>query len=140
MADIESTHRLTLAGAQRMLEGARRKAEEMKVPQCIIIVDAGGHMLAMCRMDGAFVFSIDTAFRKAQTAALYREPTGNIADGIDLRLAIATDGKRINLPGGLPIIVDGHCVGGIGVGSGTGAEDREVGNAGLAALAGAKRF
>jgi uncharacterized protein GlcG (DUF336 family) len=140
MSDTTPTLRLTLAGAQRILEAARRKAEDIGVPECIVVVDAGGHMLAMCRMDGAFVFSIDTALRKAQTAAIYREPTGNIAEGIDLRLAVATEGKRINLPGGLPIIVEGQCVGGIGVGSGTGAEDREVGNAGLAALAGAKRF
>jgi uncharacterized protein GlcG (DUF336 family) len=140
MPDTAQTLRLTLDGAQRVLEAARKKAADMKVPQCICVVDAGGHLLAMCRMDGAFVYSIDTALRKAQTAAIYREPTGNIQEGIDLRLAIATEGKRINLPGGLPIIVEGQCIGGIGVGSGTGAEDREVGNAGLAALAGAKRF
>ena len=60
--------------------------------------------------------------------------------GIDLKLAIATQGKRINLPGGLPIIVDGHVIGGIGVGSGTGEQDKQVANAALAALPGAKRF
>ena len=43
--------------------------------------------------------------------------------GIDIKLAIATQGKRINLPGGLPVIVDGHVIGGIGVGSGTGEQD-----------------
>ena len=68
------------------------------------------------------------------------EPTGNIAAGIDLKLAIATQGKRINLPGGLPIIIDGHVVGGIGVGSGTGEQDRIVAEAALGALAGTKRF
>jgi len=57
-----------------------------------------------------------------------------------LKLAIATQGKRINLPGGLPIIVDGHVIGGIGVGSGTGEQDRQVANAALAALPGARRF
>ena len=56
------------------------------------------------------------------------------------RLAIATQGKRINLPGGLPIIVDGIVIGGIGVGSGTGAQDLEVAKSGIAALADAKRF
>jgi uncharacterized protein GlcG (DUF336 family) len=77
---------------------------------------------------------------KAMTAASYGEPTGNIAAGIDLKLAIATQGKRINLPGGLPIIVDGHVIGGIGVGSGTGEQDRIVAAAALAAFPGAKRF
>ena len=67
-------------------------------------------------------------------------PTGDIPAGIDIKLAIATQGKRVNLPGGLPIIVDGHVVGGIGVGSGTGEEDRQVANAALGAFAGAKTF
>jgi uncharacterized protein GlcG (DUF336 family) len=52
---------------------------------------------------------------KAMTAASYGVPTGEIAAGIDIKLAIATQGKRINLPGGLPVIVDGHVIGGIGV-------------------------
>ena len=62
-------------------------------------------------MDGAFSQSIDTSLMKAMTAASYGIPTGDIAAGIDLKLAIATQGKRINLPGGLPIIVDGHVIG-----------------------------
>ena len=56
------------------------------------------------------------------------------------KLAIATEGKRINLPGGLPIIVDGHLIGGIGVGSGSGAQDLEVAKVGIAALAGTQSF
>jgi hypothetical protein len=50
------------------------------------------------------------------------------------------DPRQANLPGGLPIIVDGHVVGGIGVGLGTGEQDREVANAALAAIPGARRF
>jgi len=140
MADTAASLKLTSDGAMRILEAARAKAKQMGVPQCITVVDPGGHLLAFVRMDGAFVQSVATSLRKAQTAAAYSEPTGNIAEGIDLRLAIATEGKRINLPGGLPIIVDGHTVGGIGVGSGTGAQDLEVAKAGIAALAGARRF
>ncbi len=140
MADTAPSLKLTIAGAMKILQAAMAKAESMGVPQCISIVDPGGHLLAFARMNGAFVQSIDTSLRKAMTAASYSEPTGTIAEGIDLRLAIATQGKRINLPGGLPIIVDGHTIGGIGVGSGTGAQDREVAKAGLAALEGARRF
>ena len=124
----------------KLLDAAIAKAREMKVPECICIVDAGGHLLALARMDGAFALSIDTALRKAQTAASYGIPTGGIAAGIDIKLAIATEGKRVNLPGGLPVIVDGHVVGAIGVGSGTGEQDREVAAAALGAIAGAKRF
>ena len=108
--------------------------------QCISIVDAGGNLLAFARMDGAFVLSIKSSLVKALTAASYGEPTGNIPAGIDLKLAIATQGKRVNLPGGLPIIVDGHVIGGIGVGSGTGEQDRIVAEAALGALAGTRRF
>jgi uncharacterized protein GlcG (DUF336 family) len=71
---------------------------------------------------------------KALTAASYGKPTGDIPAGMDLKLAIGTQGKRINLPGGLPIIVDGHLLGGIGVGSGSGEQDREVATAALQAL------
>ena len=140
MAETSPALRLTNDGAMKILDAAMAKAAEMGVPQCISVVDAGGHLLAFSRMDGAFVLSIDSSLMKAMTAASYGEPTGHIPEGVDLKLAIATQGKRVNLPGGLPIVVDGHLVGGIGVGSGAGHEDLEVANAGLAALPGTKRF
>ncbi|MDB5599028.1 MAG: ATP/cobalamin adenosyltransferase [Xanthobacteraceae bacterium] len=140
MTDTTASLKLTHEGAMRLLNAAIAKAKDMAVPQCISIVDAGGHLLALTRMDGAFALSIETSLKKAMTAASYGEPTGNIAAGIDIKLAIATEGKRINLPGGLPIIVDGHLIGGIGVGSGTGEQDRQVANAALATLKGAKQF
>jgi uncharacterized protein GlcG (DUF336 family) len=74
----------------KLVQAAMAKASEMNVPQCICVVDAGGHLLAFARMDGAFALSVDTALRKAQTAASYGGPTGDIAAGIDLKLAIAT--------------------------------------------------
>ena len=124
----------------RLLQAGIAKAKEMNVPECISVVDTGGHLLAFARMDGAFTQSMDTSLMKAMTAASYGVPTGDIGAGIDIKLAIATQGKRINLPGGLPVIVDGHVIGGIGVGSGTGEEDRQVANAALAAFPGAKTF
>ena len=140
MADTAPTLRLTHEGALNTLNAAMAKATAMGVPQCIAIVDAGGHMLAFVRMDGAFALSLDTALRKAQTAAAYGIPTGGIEAGVDIKLAIATDGKRINLPGGLPVIIDGAICGAIGVGSGTGAQDLEVAKAGLKAIAGTQSF
>ncbi len=114
------------------------KADAMAVPQCIAIVDNGGNLLAFARMDGAKPLSVDSATRKAISAASSRAPTGGMAEGLDIRLAIATQGKLLNVKGGLPIVVDGHTIGGIGVGSGTGDQDLEVAKAGVAALAGAK--
>ncbi|MBM3487765.1 MAG: heme-binding protein [Alphaproteobacteria bacterium] len=140
MPDVKPFLRLSHEGALKMLNAAVAKATAMKVPQCICIVDNGGHLLAFVRMDGGNIQSFDTAFRKAQTSAANGQPSGGIEAGVDMKLAVATEGKRINLPGGLPIIVDGHVIGGLGVGSGTGAEDLEVANAGIAALAGAKAF
>jgi uncharacterized protein GlcG (DUF336 family) len=134
------TRALSYAGAERLLSAAIAKATEMKVPECISIVDAGGHLLAFARMDGAFSLSMDTSLMKAKTAASYGEPTGNILAGVDIKLAIATQGQRINLPGGMPIIIEGRVVGAIGVGSGTGEEDRQVAIAALKALPGAKQF
>jgi glc operon protein GlcG len=134
------TRILSYEGAETMLAAAIAKAAEMKVPQCISIVDAGGHLLAFARMDGAFAMSMQTSLMKAKTAASYGGPTGNILAGIDIKLAIATQGERINLPGGLPVIIDGRVVGAIGVGSGTGEQDREVAKAALKVVPGASQF
>ena len=140
MPDTEQSLKLTSNGAMKILQAAMEKAGAMGVPQCITIVDSGGHMLAFCRMDGAYVLSNDSSMKKAQTAAIYGQLTGQMDDNVAIKLALATDGKRINLPGGVPIIVDGHVIGGIGVGSGTGAQDLEVAKAGIAALDGAQSF
>ena len=98
MPDTTPSLKLTFDGAHKLLHAAIAKAREMNVPQCICVVDSGGHLLTMARMDGAVALSVDTALRKAQTAAAYGVPTGEIAAGIDLKLAIATEGRRINLP------------------------------------------
>ena len=140
MTETAPSLRLTSEGAMKMLQAAMAKANAMGVPQCITIVDTGGNMLAFSRMDGAFVLSIDSSMVKAMTAASYGEPTGQIPEGVDIKLAIATGGKRVNLPGGLPIVVDGHVLGGIGVGSGQGHEDLEVARAAIAVVPGAKQF
>jgi uncharacterized protein GlcG (DUF336 family) len=140
MADTAPALKLTIDGAMKLLNAAMAKAREMSVPQCIAVVDAGGHLLAFARMDGAFALSVETALRKAQTAASYGIPTGDIAAGLDIKLAIATEGKRVNLLGGIPIIVDGHVIGAIGIGSGTGEQDKEIAKAAVATFPGAKRF
>jgi glc operon protein GlcG len=140
MVDTVVTMKLTYGGASKLLQAAVAKATDMNVPQCISIVDAGGHLLTCARMDGAFTMSLETSLMKAMTAAAYGKPTGGIAPGIDLKLAIGTKGKRINLQGGLPIIVDGHLIGGIGVGSGSSEQDHEVAAAALKVLQNAQQF
>lgn len=135
--DVEKHLRLTQAGAMKIVEAAVRHAVEMGKPQCIAVVDEGGHLLAFTRMDGGKRLSIESSIRKASTAASSRAPTGGIQGELEFRLAHATSGQLVNLKGGLPIIVDGITIGGIGVGSQTGDEDLEVAKAGLRAIAGA---
>jgi len=140
MTDTVPARRLTFDGAQKIIRAATAKATSMGRPQCISVVDAGGQLIAFARMEGAYAQAFDTSLRKAQTAAAYGKETGGIAEGLDLRLAIATEGKRVNLLGGVPVIVDGLVAGAVGVGSGTGEQDREVARAGVAAIEGAQRF
>jgi glc operon protein GlcG len=141
MTNFTTPHlKLTHAGALQLLAAAVARATEMQQPQCIAVVDDGCNLLAFVRMDGAKVLSETSALAKARTAASSRVPTGKTAADLETRLALATGGQVTNLKGGLPIVVDGHVIGGIGVGSGTGDQDTEVANAALAGLPGAATF
>jgi glc operon protein GlcG len=132
---IRASLKLSHAGALAILNAAIEAAQSMGVPQCIAIVDEGCTLLAFARMDGARVLSIESATNKAMTAASIGRATGQPSSDKALSLALATSGRMTNLMGGLPLIVEGQIVGGIGVGSGTGEQDLEVAKAGVAALA-----
>ena len=131
--------RLDLADAGVLLAGARAKAAEIGVPMCIAITDEGGNLVAFERMDGGKVTSITIAIDKAFTAAGAKKATheygelsqpGMPAYGI----AAAIGGRLMVGGGGLPVVVEGDVVGGIGVSSGTPMQDREVAEAGIAAF------
>ncbi|GAB4066521.1 heme-binding protein [Ancylobacter sonchi] len=126
--------KLTHDGALKALHGALAKATELGVPQNITIVDEGGNLLAYIRMDGAKLLSRETSMSKAVTAASHRQPSSRLNPKDEVKLSLAAGQRLTNLEGGLPIIIDGQCVGAIGVGSGKGAEDVEVARAGLAAI------
>lgn len=126
--------KLTHEGALKMLTAAVAKATEMGVPQNINIVDEGGNLLAFVRMDGAKLLSRETSLSKAITAASHRQPSSRLDPKNEIKLGLAAGQRLTNLEGGLPIFIDGHCIGAIGVGSGKGAEDVEVARAGLAAI------
>lgn len=140
MSFVISHLKLTHAGALALLSAAVEKATEMNQPQCIAVVDDGCNLLAYVRMDGAKILSDQSAIRKARTAVSGRAPTGHASQEVELKLAIATNGEMINLKGGLPVIVDGKVIGGIGVGSGTGDQDVEVANFALSRFTGAHVF
>jgi glc operon protein GlcG len=125
---------LTHEGVLKMLSTAVQKATDMGQPQCIVIVDASGEVSGEIRMAGAKFLARKSARSKAITAASIRAPSTNIPDQFHVKIAFASQGDITSLPGGLPIIVDGQCIGGIGVGSGSGDQDIEVANAALAAI------
>ena len=138
MTATSSHLRLTHDGALEVLQAAMQRAAALAVPQCIAVVDDSGNLLAFVRMDGAKFLSIQTAQRKALTAADRRSASGGLEAGHDLRLGLVTEGRLTNLKGGLPIIVSGQVLGAVGVSSGSGEEDLEVAKAGVAVIPGAK--
>ncbi len=125
---------LSHSGVMTALAAAVAKAEEIEVPQNVVIVDQSGETLTVFRMDGAKFTSMKTARAKAITAASINGPTGQMAPDFAITAAIATEGDVINLKGGLPIRFDGLLAGGIGIGSGTGDQDIIVAQAALAAI------
>ncbi len=128
------TKKLTHMGALALLDAAVEKASLMRVPQCIIVVDVSGEVLASVRMDGAKFLSLRTALAKARTAASSNNATGALGNEAAMAASISSKGGMTLLKGGLPIRFNGKLVGGIGVGSGTGDEDVEVARAALSAI------
>ena len=116
------------------LQAAAAKAREIGTPQCIAVVDRGGHLLAFLRMDGAKVMSQYFATQKAVTAASSAAPSGELTEPLAARLATATQGRFTNLRGGLPILVESQVIGAIGVGYGSAEQDLIVARAGIDAL------
>jgi uncharacterized protein GlcG (DUF336 family) len=128
--------RLDLDDARILLEGARAGAEEIGVPMCIAIVDESGNLIAFERMEGGKVTSTTIAIDKAYTAAAAKRATheyGQVSQpgGPTYGINSAIGGRLMVVGGGLPIVVDGAVVGGIGVSSGTPSQDQQVAQAGL---------
>ena len=131
---VRPSPRLTDRAVTTMLQAAIDAATAMQQPQCIAIVDASGVVLVQFRMDGAKFLSLRSALSKAETAASINAPSHRIPPEVAGAIAAATGGSVTALPGGLPIRVNGHLVGGIGVGSGSGAQDVAVATAALRAI------
>ncbi len=131
-----SIKRLSLSDAKHLIDGAKKKAQEIGVPMCIAIADESGNLIAFDRMDGGKVTSITIAQDKAFTAAAARKATheyneacipGNLVFGIHTALG----GRLCVVGGGLPVVVDGEVVGGIGLSSGTPQQDMQCAQAGV---------
>ncbi|NKN39132.1 heme-binding protein [Agrobacterium sp. a22-2] len=128
--------RLDQSDAQLLIAGARAKAVEIGVPMCIAITDESGQLIAFERMDGGKVTSTTIAIDKAFTAAAARKATHEYGEASQpgkpaFGIHSAISGRLMIVGGGLPVIVDGDVVGGIGLSSGTPAQDMQCAQAGL---------
>ena len=129
-------NRLDIADAFVLIEGARAKAAEIGVPMCIAVTDESGNLIAFERMDGGKITSIQLAIDKSFTATGIRKSTHALGEvnqpGMPAHgIASTLGGRMVVVAGGLPVLADGEVVGGIGVSSGSPAQDLEVAQAGL---------
>lgn len=132
MTFVETTARLTDDGLSAMLIAAVGAAKAMGQPQCIVIVDQSGVLLASFRMVGSRYLSLKSAAAKARTAASIGRPSDSVPEAVRPAIAAATGVAMAGLRGGLPIRVGGVLFGGIGCGSGE--QDEVVARAAPAAI------
>jgi uncharacterized protein GlcG (DUF336 family) len=130
---------LTLDNAKRMLAAAEAKAEDFGLAYNIAVVDAGGHLLAFARQDGALIGSIDLAIDKATTARIFDKKTSDLArlsqPGTPLYGIQETNAGRIVVfGGGIPVTLNGRIVGAVGASAGTVEQDVAVAEAAIAGL------
>jgi glc operon protein GlcG len=125
---------LTAEDAGRIVDAARRLADARHWRVTIAVVDDGGYLLRLERLDGAGLQSPEVATQKARSAALSRLPTKRLEELARERPGMLRFPDRLPIQGGLPIMHEGECVGGIGVSGVQSAEDEEIAAAGLGAL------
>ena len=130
---------ITTEEARRVIAAGEARAREIGVPANIAVLDAGAHMKAFARMDGALLGSIDIAVNKARTAALFSMRTEAIGEfckpgGTSFGLE-QTNGGLVVFAGGIPL-TDGRniMIGAVGVSGGAVAQDLEIAQAAAAAL------
>src|SRR5271157_2213622 len=133
---------LTLDGAERVINAAKAEASKVKAPGGVIaVVDAGGNLMALERLDGTFAAGANISIGKARTAVLFQKPTKVFEDIINkgrTAMAALPDTFFTPLQGGIPVVLDGQIIGGVGVsGASSAAQDEELAIAGAEA---AKHF
>jgi uncharacterized protein GlcG (DUF336 family) len=132
--NFTDSKRLTSAGAKKMMATAIAAAAREGIAISVAIVDAGGHLLLLERMDGGRFHTVHSATVKAVCAASNKRPTsarGAQAQELDtvhaLGLALAAGAERWTaMEGGCPVIVGGECIGGVGVSGGNFEFDERV--------------
>jgi glc operon protein GlcG len=125
---------LTLSDARKIIDAARAEAEQRRWNVSIAVVDDGGFLLALERMDGAGPQTPEISTRKAWTAAMVRLPTKVVEEMAKERPGLLGMPGQLRVQGGLPIQVEGEWVGAVGVSGVASHEDEQVARAGIAAL------
>ena len=129
---------LTLEGAKKVIAAAIVEAKSKNAPGgAIAVVDEGGTLIAVERLDNTFAAGANISIGKARTAVLFKRPTKFFEDVINKgRTAMTTLNDFTPLQGGIPIIVDGQVIGAVGVsGAASAQQDEELAIAGANALA-----
>lgn len=130
---------LTIDGARKVIAAAVAYAKQHNAPGGVIaVVDDGGNLMALERLDGTFAAGANVSIGKARTAALFKRPTKVFEDTIKngrTAMVALSDAYFTPLQGGVPIIVDGEIVGGVGVsGAASAQQDEEMAIAGAYVL------
>jgi glc operon protein GlcG len=132
-AQLATKKALTLEAAKQIAAAAEAEAKKNNWTMVIAIMDDGGHLIYLERMDGTQIGSVEVAQEKAATAIKFKRPTKSLEDNVAggrqviLKLPGATP-----IEGGLPIAVGNEIIGAIGVSGGTSPQDGQVAAAGLA--------
>ena len=126
---------LTLDDCRRISAAAEAEAKKNGWNVCIAILDDGGHLLHLVRMDGATPANARIAVEKGRTAAETRRSTAGWQERVKTRPEMLRMPGVLPVQGGLPIVVEGGCVGGVGVSGVQSHEDEQIAKAGIDALA-----
>jgi glc operon protein GlcG len=127
---------LTLSGARIVAAAAETEANRLHTTGAIAVVDDGGNLLYLLRIDNTFPAGSYVAIDKAKTAATFRMPTRNLEDAVKSgRTSLVAVSEMTPLAGGVPIVVDGHIVGAVGVsGAANAQQDEQLANIAAAAI------
>ena len=125
---------LTLDDCRRISAAAEAEAKKNNWNVCIAILDDGGDLLHLVRMDGATPANAHIAVQKARTAARTRRSTANWQERVQKRPELLQMPGVTPVQGGLPIMAEGTCVGGIGVSGVQSHEDEQICQVGIKAL------
>ena len=130
-AQLPTKQVLTLDTAKKIAAATEAEARKRGATVVIAVVDDGGYLLVLERLDDAQVASVDVGIAKARTAAIFRRPSGVFEDQVkNGRIAALALPGAVALKGGVPIIVEGKVIGAVGVSGNSPQEDEDIARAG----------